>query len=95
MLWIASARRWWRNLVGGHAFPDIQQAAYGTGEVVGMAGQRGGVQRPGRGAADDIERGTQGRTAGVGKNAGDRMHHTSLAGSARPAACKDQARFFR
>ena len=43
------------DLVGREVFPHLRQHFHRGVEAVGMAGQRGGVDGPGRGAADDAE----------------------------------------
>ena len=58
-------------------------------EVVGAAGERGRVDRAGRGAGDDRER-VVGRRAALAPDARNRVQHADLVGGARAAAGEDQ-----
>ena len=59
-------------------------------EVVGAAGQRGGVDRAGRGAGDHRERIAGRAGAGLAPDLRDRLQHADLVGGARAAAGEDQ-----
>ena len=74
--------------------PDVGNLLDACAEVVAMAGQRRGIDRAGRGAANNIERIALGRHAGRRQNAGDRLQYPDLVGGAGPAASQDQSGFF-
>jgi hypothetical protein len=71
-----------------HVLPEFKQVADGAREVVRVRGERGGVDRTGRGAAKDRER----VACGLAQDVAQRLQHAHLVGGARAATRQHQPR---
>ena len=69
--------------------PDVEQLLHALAEIVGAAGQRGGVDGAGRSAADDVEGIARRRPARFPQYLRNRLQHADLVSGSGAAARQD------
>ncbi len=77
------------DLVGAEVAPDVHDTGHREVEAVGVAGQRGSVDRASRRAGNDAER-VVARCAGFAADTRHGLEHPDLVGRARAAAGEHQ-----
>jgi len=81
------------DLLGPKIAPDLNHGPHGEVVVIGAARQGQAVDRPRRGATDDLERVAAARLTGIAADVLQGLEHTHLVGGAGAPPSEDQCGF--